>query len=55
LIRKLPIEGLVFNRPDIAPRAHLTVQPEIVVQGLAMAAWLARWMAQHCGRIEANL
>jgi hypothetical protein len=49
------IEGLVYNRPEITLCAHLTVQPEIVIQGLALAAWLARWMAPHCRSVEADL
>ncbi len=39
------IEGMIYLRPEITLRAHLMVQPEIIVQGLAMSAWLAKWMA----------
>ncbi len=39
------IEGLVFLRPEFTPAVHLKVQPEIVVQGLALGAWLAGWVA----------
>jgi hypothetical protein len=38
------IDGLVYLRPEITPHAHLLVQPEIVVQGLLLGAWVARWM-----------
>jgi hypothetical protein len=40
------IDGLIYMRPEITTRAHLLVQPEIVLQGLALAAWLAWWMAR---------
>lgn len=35
------IDGIIYMRPEITPYAHLVVQPEIVVQGLALAAWVA--------------
>jgi hypothetical protein len=35
------IEGLVYMRPFITPYAHLAVQPEIVLQGLGLAALIA--------------
>jgi hypothetical protein len=38
------IDGLVYLRPEITLDAHLTVQPEIVAQGLLLGAWVARWM-----------
>ena len=38
------IDGLIYLRPEITPFAHLMVQPEIVVQGLILGAWVARWM-----------
>lgn len=38
------IDGTIYLRPTITPYAHLMVQPEIIVQGLALSAWLARWM-----------
>ena len=37
------IEGLVYLRPEITHVAHLKVQPEIIVQGLALSAWVAGW------------
>ena len=40
------IDGLVYMRPEFTPRAHLLVQPEIILQGAAMAAWVARWMGR---------
>lgn len=39
------IDGLIYMRPEITPSAHLMVQPEIVIQGLILGAWLGRWMA----------
>ena len=39
------IEGLVYLRPEITPDIHLEVQPEIILQGLAMAALVARWIS----------
>lgn len=41
------IDGLIYLRPEITPYAHLMVQPEIVAQGLILAAWVARWMAPN--------
>jgi len=41
------LEGMVYMRPEITPYAHVTVQPEIVVQGLAFTAWLAWWVARE--------
>src|SRR5271170_5312013 len=38
------IDGLIYLRPEITPYAHLMVQPEIVVQGLVLGAWVARWI-----------
>jgi hypothetical protein len=38
------IDGLIYLRPEVTPYAHLMVQPEIVVQGLILGAWVARWM-----------
>ncbi|MFQ5772650.1 MAG: hypothetical protein ACE5HX_19090 [bacterium] len=39
------IDGMIYLRPEITLYAHLMVQPEIVIQGLVLAAWLALWMA----------
>jgi len=38
------IEGLVYLRPIFTPLVHLKVQPEIIVQGLALGALVALWM-----------
>jgi hypothetical protein len=38
------IEGLVYLRPIFTPLVHLKVQPEIILQGLALGAILALWM-----------
>jgi hypothetical protein len=38
------IDGLIYLRPEITAHAHLLVQPEIIVQGLILGAWVARWM-----------
>jgi len=39
------LEGMVYMRPFITPAVHLKVQPELVVQGLALGALVAGWMA----------
>ena len=39
------IDGLIYLRPEITPSVHLMVQPEIIMQGLILGAWLALWMA----------
>lgn len=41
------IDGMIYTRPDITLYANLLVQPEIVVQGLALSAWVAWWMAPN--------
>lgn len=38
------IEGMVYMKPYITMYLHTIVQPEIVVQGIALGAWLAWWM-----------
>jgi hypothetical protein len=38
------IEGMVYMKPAITLYIHFIVQPEIVIQGLALGAWLAWWM-----------
>jgi hypothetical protein len=38
------IEGMVYMRPIFTPVVHLKVQPEIVLQGLALGAIVAFWM-----------
>jgi hypothetical protein len=40
------IDGLVYMRPEFTARAHLLVQPEIVVQGAALALLVAWWMGR---------
>ena len=45
------IDGLVYMRPEFTASTHLIVQPEIILQGGALAWWVARWM----GRKEAKL
>ena len=43
------IDGLIYLRPEITPFVHLMVQPEIIVQGLTLGAWVALWMAPRPG------
>jgi hypothetical protein len=38
------IEGMVYLRPIFTPLVHLRVQPEILLQGLALGAMVALWM-----------
>ena len=38
------IEGFVYLRPEFTLSVHLTVQPEIIIQGLLMNIWLAYWV-----------
>jgi hypothetical protein len=38
------IEGMVYTKSIITPYVHAIVQPEILVQGLLLAAWISRWM-----------
>lgn len=39
------IDGMIYMRPEITTYVHLMVQPEIIVQGLALGACVAWWMA----------
>ncbi len=47
------IEGMVYMVPSITMYHHLIVQPEIVVQGLALGGWLGWWMAREGRKAEA--
>jgi hypothetical protein len=38
------IEGMVYMRPVFTPMVHLKVQPEVILQGLALGAIVALWM-----------
>jgi hypothetical protein len=40
------IEGMVYMRPFITSYAHLAVQPEIILQGLGLAALIAGAMME---------
>ena len=40
------IEGMVYMRPFITPLVHLQVQPEIICQGLGLAALIAGAMME---------
>ena len=44
------IDGLIYLRPEITIGIHGAVQVEIVLQGLALAAWLSKWMSRGCVR-----
>ena len=38
------IDGIIYMRPEITWIAHLKVQIEIIIQGLLLSAWVAKWM-----------
>lgn len=38
------VEGLIYLRPEFTWAMHLRVQPEILFQGAAFGAWVARWI-----------
>jgi hypothetical protein len=40
------LEGMVYMRPFITPEVHLRVQPEIILQGLALALFIAGAMLE---------
>ncbi len=40
------IEGMVYMRPFVTPSVHLNVQPEILLQGLALALFIAGAMME---------
>ena len=35
------LEGMVYMRPIVTPEVHLRVQPETILQGLALALFVA--------------
>jgi hypothetical protein len=41
------IDGMIYMRPEITMHVHLMMQPEIITQGLLLAAWVARWMVSR--------
>lgn len=47
------IEGMVYMRPPITGLVHLKVQPEIIVQGLGLAALIAGAMIESPRKIAA--
>ncbi len=46
------IDGLVYLRPEYTTRTHLMVQPEIIVQGLGLSAWVAWWIGRRKRKLE---
>ncbi len=40
------IDGVIYMRPEITSYAHLMVQPEIIIQGLALGALVAWWVVR---------
>jgi hypothetical protein len=48
------IEGMVYLRPPLTGFAHLTVQPEILVQGVALGAIVSCWMGPQRERAAAS-
>ena len=38
------IDGIIYMRPEITIMTHLKVQIEIIIQGILMSAWIAKWM-----------
>ncbi len=41
------LEGMVYLRPFITPEVHLRVQPEIILQGLALALFIVGAMMER--------
>lgn len=48
------LEGMVYMRPFITPEVHLRVQPEIILQGLALALFIAGAMMEPPGKKSAR-
>ena len=48
------IDGVVYMRPEYLG-THLIVQPEIVVQGLALAAWVGWWIGKQRRKLGQNI
>jgi hypothetical protein len=46
------LEGMVYMRPFITPEVHLRVQPETILQGLALALLIAGAMMQEPRRVS---
>jgi hypothetical protein len=49
------LEGMVYMRPFITPAVHLRVQPEIILQGLALALLIAGAMMEQPGRASTQV
>lgn len=47
------IDGVVYMRQEYLG-THLIVQPEIIVQGLAFAAWVAWWIGRQRRKLGQN-
>lgn len=48
------IEGMVYMRPEFTLPMHLRVQPETLLQGLALGAWIAWWISEGKRRAGAK-
>ena len=46
------LEGMVYMRPFITPEVHLRVQPEIILQGLALALFISGAMMERPRRVS---
>jgi len=49
------IEGMVYLRPPLTGLVHLKVQPEIIFQGLGLAALVARAMREAPGKAQSSI
>lgn len=49
------IEGMVYLRPPLTGLIHLKVQPEIIFQGLGLAALVARAMRDAPGKAQSTV
>ena len=38
------IDGMIYMRPEITLMTHFKVQPEILIQGLLLSAWISKLM-----------
>jgi hypothetical protein len=40
------IEGLIYLKPDIGWWGHLLIQPQVLLEGACIGAWMALWMGK---------
>lgn len=40
------IEGLIYLKPEVGLWGHALIQPQVILQGIVIGAWMALWMGK---------